>query len=110
MTYIRHDIDSLAPIGPLTEWLDAHVPDLGDGPLQASVLSGGQSNVVLTLDRGAAPMVLRRPPAVPPPGAERGVLRRTASQMLCCVRRRVGNRSALLRHGTRRWLGAKSAT
>ncbi len=69
------DLDRLAPIGPLTEWLDAHVPQLGKGPLKTAVLSGGTSNVVLTLDRGDRPMVMRRPPAVPPPGAEKGVLR-----------------------------------
>lgn len=69
------DLDKLAPIGPLTEWLDANVPELGKGPLKTSLLSGGTSNVVLTLDRGEKPMVMRRPPAVPPPGAERGVLR-----------------------------------
>jgi aminoglycoside phosphotransferase (APT) family kinase protein len=72
MTY---DIDELAPKGPLTEWLDAHVPQLGKGPLETSILSGGTSNVVLTLSRGEKPMVMRRPPAVPPPGAEKGVLR-----------------------------------
>ena len=75
MSGIVHDLDALAPIGPLTEWLDAHVPELGKGPLQTSVLSGGTSNVVLTIDRGEGAMVLRRPPAVPPPGSERGVLR-----------------------------------
>jgi aminoglycoside phosphotransferase (APT) family kinase protein len=75
MSDIDHDLDELAPIGPLTEWLDAHVPELGAGPLKTAILSGGTSNVVLTLDRGEGPMVLRRPPAVPPPGAEKGVLR-----------------------------------
>lgn len=75
MADIDHDLDALAPIGPLTEWLDAHVPELGAGPLKTAILSGGTSNVVLTLDRGEGPMVLRRPPAVPPPGAEKGVLR-----------------------------------
>ncbi|MFC0204425.1 phosphotransferase family protein [Novosphingobium soli] len=69
------DLDRLAPAGPLTDWLDAHVPELGRGPLRTALLSGGTSNVVLTLDRGEKPMVMRRPPAVPPPGAERGVLR-----------------------------------
>jgi aminoglycoside phosphotransferase (APT) family kinase protein len=69
------DLDQLAPIGPLTDWLDANVPELGRGPLRTSILSGGTSNVVLTLDRGEKPMVMRRPPAVPPPGAEKGVLR-----------------------------------
>src|SRR3546814_20717728 len=69
------DLDKLAPVGPLTGWLDAHVPELGKGPLKTSLLSGGTSNVVLTLDRGEKPMVMRRPPEVPPPGAETGVLR-----------------------------------
>lgn len=75
MAKIEHNLDELAPIGPLTEWLDANVPQLGKGPLQTKILSGGTSNVVLTLDRGEQKMVLRRPPAVPPPGAEKGVLR-----------------------------------
>jgi aminoglycoside phosphotransferase (APT) family kinase protein len=75
MAGIAHDLAELAPTGPLTEWLDAKVPELGKGPLETRVLSGGTSNVVLTLDRGAGRMVLRRPPTVPPPGAEKGVLR-----------------------------------
>ena len=69
MSGIVHDLAVLAPTGPLTDWLDAHVPELGSGPLKTEVLSGGTSNVVLTLSRGEQPMVLRRPPAVPPPGA-----------------------------------------
>lgn len=69
------DLDALAPAGPLTDWLDANVPELGSGPLERKLLHGGQSNVVLSVDRGGLPMVLRRPPATPPPGAERGVLR-----------------------------------
>ncbi len=72
---IEHNLAELAPAGPLTDWLDAHVPELGKGPLRTAVLSGGTSNVVLTIERGEKPMVLRRPPAVPPPGAEKGVLR-----------------------------------
>lgn len=75
MSKLEYDLDELAPIGPLTEWLDAHVPQLGRGPLTTALLSGGTSNVVLTLDRGEGRMVMRRPPAVPPPGAEKGVLR-----------------------------------
>ncbi len=75
MSEIEHDLAVLAPLGPLSDWLDAHVPELGKATLQTAVLSGGTSNVVLTLDRGESPMVLRRPPAVPPPGAEKGVLR-----------------------------------
>jgi len=75
MSAIKHDVDALAPIGPLTDWLDAHVPELGKAALKTALLSGGTSNVVLTLDRGEKPVVLRRPPEVPPPGAEKGVLR-----------------------------------
>ncbi|WP_238475372.1 phosphotransferase family protein [Sphingomonas cavernae] len=75
MSKIEHNLDVLASIPSLTEWLDAHVPELGKGPLRTALLHGGQSNVVLTLDRGEQAMVLRRPPAVPPPGAENGVLR-----------------------------------
>ncbi len=75
MAVIKHNLDDLAPIGPLTDWLDAHVPSLGSGPLKTAILSGGTSNVVLTIYRGQGKMVLRRPPAVPPPGAEKGVLR-----------------------------------
>jgi len=69
------NLDELAPAGPLSDWLDAHVPELGKGPLKTELLSGGTSNVVLTISRGEKPMVMRRPPAVPPPGAEKGVLR-----------------------------------
>lgn len=65
----------LADIDRLTHWLDANVPELGDGPLRIERLHGGTSNVILTLDRGGPGMVLRRPPAVPPPGSEKGVLR-----------------------------------
>ncbi len=74
MTQISHNLDELAPVGPLTEWLNAHVPQLGNGALTVRFLSGGTSNIVVTLDRGEGKMVLRRPPAVPPPGAEKGVL------------------------------------
>ena len=75
MSMIEHNLAELAPIGPLTDWLNANVPQLGAAPLQTSILSGGTSNVVLTISRGENSMVLRRPPAVPPPGAEKGVLR-----------------------------------
>jgi aminoglycoside phosphotransferase (APT) family kinase protein len=59
----------------LTPWLDAHVPELGNGPLTIGQIHNGTSNVILTLDRGGPEMILRRPPAVPPPGSEKTVLR-----------------------------------
>ncbi len=66
----------LADAERLTAWLDAHIPQLGDGPLRIEQLHGGTSNVILTLDRGGErDMVLRRPPAVPPPGSAKSVLR-----------------------------------
>lgn len=69
------DLDELVNVDNLTDWLDANVPELGKGPLHCELLHGGTSNVVFTLDRGGPKMVLRRPPAIPPPGAEKGVLR-----------------------------------
>lgn len=65
----------LADAEALAAWLDVHLPALGDGPLQIAQLHGGTSNVILTLDRGGPSMVLRRPPAVPPPGSDKGILR-----------------------------------
>jgi aminoglycoside phosphotransferase (APT) family kinase protein len=59
----------------LTDWFDQHVPSLGAGPLKTKMIHGGTSNVILQLDRGADPMVLRRPPAVPPPNSEKAIMR-----------------------------------
>ena len=59
----------------LTAWLDDNIPELGDGPLKTEMIHGGFSNVIFSLNRGGETLVLRRPPAVPPPGSEKGVLR-----------------------------------
>lgn len=59
----------------LTAWLDEHIPSLGDGPLVTKMIHGGTSNVILSLDRGGPRMVLRRPPAVPPPNSEKAIMR-----------------------------------
>lgn len=59
----------------LTAWLDANIPELGDGPLTAKMIHGGTSNVILSLNRGGETMVLRRPPAVPPPGSDKTIMR-----------------------------------
>jgi aminoglycoside phosphotransferase (APT) family kinase protein len=69
------DPATLADPAHLAPWLDQHVPELGSGPLIVTQLHGGTSNVILTLNRGGPTMVLRRPPAVAPPGSERTVLR-----------------------------------
>lgn len=68
-------MNDLVDIARLAAWLDTHVPELGNGTLAVSQLHGGTSNVILTLDRGERQMVLRRPPAVPPPGSEKSILR-----------------------------------
>lgn len=59
----------------LLPWLDRHVPQLGDGPLQLAIIHGGTSNVILTVGRGERAMALRRPPAVPPPGSDNAIMR-----------------------------------
>lgn len=70
------DATSLADPERLAPWLSAHVPELGEGPLAVGQIHNGTSNVILTLRRGDGPeMILRRPPAVPPPGSEKTVLR-----------------------------------
>src|SRR5688572_8254956 len=48
-------------------WADQAVPALGSGPLRASILAGGASNIVIRVERGSTPMVLRRPPRTPRP-------------------------------------------
>lgn len=72
---LKHRLDELIDIPRLSAWLDDNLPALGSAPLQAELLHGGYSNVVITLDRGGEQVVMRRPPAVPPPGSERTVLR-----------------------------------
>jgi len=60
-------------------WADRHLPDLGGGPLNCRVLAGGASNIVLRIDRGGAPMVLRRPPRVPRPDSAKIIGREAVS-------------------------------
>ena len=69
------DIAVLADPDRLSAWLDVHIPALGDGPLQVAKIHGGTSNIILSLNRGGAGSACRRPPAVPPPGSEKSVMR-----------------------------------
>ena len=69
------DLEMLADPERLTAWLDSHVPGLGNGPLVVQKIHGGTSNVILSLDRGGDTLVLRRPPATPPPGSEKSIMR-----------------------------------
>ncbi|WP_157218951.1 phosphotransferase family protein [Flavisphingomonas formosensis] len=69
------DPKALANPAALTRWLDAHAPEIGAEPLEIGFLHGGTSNVILTIDRGGAPAVLRRPPPVAPPNSEKAMMR-----------------------------------
>jgi aminoglycoside phosphotransferase (APT) family kinase protein len=59
----------------LSTWLDVHVPQIGSGALEAELIHGGTSNVILSLSRGDSEVILRRPPSVPPPNSEKSILR-----------------------------------
>lgn len=56
-------------------WLDQNAPQLGDGPVQARVLSGGASNLVMAVSRGGEEVVLRRPPLKPRPDSDKIIAR-----------------------------------
>lgn len=61
------DFDGFIDGARLTEWLDQHLPQLGDGKLTGRQFAGGMSNAVFGLERGSGMFVLRRPPKVPRP-------------------------------------------
>lgn len=56
-------------------WADEHLPQLGRGPVQHSILAGGASNIVMRITRDSAPMVLRRPPKTPRPDSTKIIAR-----------------------------------
>src|ERR1700694_5917342 len=58
----------LLVLDALGTWLDRH--GVGAGPISATFLDGGHSNVTFRIQRDGADVVLRRPPRPPlPPGA-----------------------------------------
>ncbi|MBB6190452.1 aminoglycoside phosphotransferase (APT) family kinase protein [Sphingobium wenxiniae] len=61
----------------LAPWMDQHVPEAGNGPIQATILTGGATNIVMRIERGGIPVVLRRPPLTPRPDSAK-VLSREA--------------------------------
>jgi len=67
--------DGLIDLPRLEEWLDAHLPDLGAGPLRASPASTGATNEIFLLDRGGETVVLRRPSRNPRPESNDLMLR-----------------------------------
>ena len=62
---------SLIDIPKVTAWLDKSLPQLGNGPLNTRLLTGGATNAVFKIDRGGMPAVLRRPPASLRPDSEK---------------------------------------
>jgi aminoglycoside phosphotransferase (APT) family kinase protein len=67
---------ALAPLlvlEPLERFLDAH--DLGTGPIEATPLGDGHSNITYLIRRAGGEWVLRRPPRPPFPASAHNVLR-----------------------------------
>jgi len=61
-------LDRLINAERLATWMDVHVPGAGDGPVRATILTGGATNIVMRIERqGGEPVVLRRPPETPRP-------------------------------------------
>ena len=46
----------------LATWLDAECPGLLSGPLEASLITGGKSNLTYTVTDGSTEVIVRRPP------------------------------------------------
>ena len=63
----------LLVLEPLRAFLDEH--GLGEGPIAATPIGDGRSNVTFLLRRGTAEVVLRRPPRPPLPPSAHDVLR-----------------------------------
>ncbi len=75
MSELQSATESLVDAARLAEWLDVNAPELGSERLRVEVVSGGTSNVIFGIDRGGVAAVLRRPPAVPPPGSGKSIQR-----------------------------------
>jgi aminoglycoside phosphotransferase (APT) family kinase protein len=69
--HLEHE--PLIVIETLTAFLDAE--NLGSGPITATPIGGGHSNVTYALNRGPARFVLRRPPRGPLPASTHDMLR-----------------------------------
>lgn len=55
----------------LSRWLDEHAPHLGSGPIEAQLVSGGSTNLIIGLKRDGPQFILRSPPlAGSPQGAK----------------------------------------
>ncbi len=68
-----------AELERLDSWLSTNVAALGEGPLAARSVSGGTSNIVVSLTRegegGCAALILRKAPEKAPPASEKAIER-----------------------------------
>lgn len=69
----RLELEPLLVLGPLEELLDAH--GIGSGPIEATSVGEGHSNITYLVRRGDAEVVLRRPPRGPLPPSAHDVVR-----------------------------------
>jgi aminoglycoside phosphotransferase (APT) family kinase protein len=76
------DLPPLLVRRPLEAFLDAH--GLGSGPVEATTIGEGHSNVTFEIARGGERWVLRRPPRPPLPPSAHDVLRE--ARLLTAVR------------------------
>lgn len=56
------DVESLVPSGPLSAFLDEHLPEPGTGPVTVTKIGQGRSNLTFRVERDGRAWVLRRPP------------------------------------------------
>lgn len=63
------------PVERFTAWADWHLPELGDGPLRQQVMASGAPNLLVRLDRGGTPLILRRQRDAPDSKGSRRIAR-----------------------------------
>jgi aminoglycoside phosphotransferase (APT) family kinase protein len=90
----------LLVLDPLEAFLDGH--GLGSGPVRASPIGEGHSNVTYLIERGGAEFVLRRPPRPPLPPSAHDVLRE--ARLLGALRDTPARVPAVLAVGDDEWI------
>jgi len=68
-------LEGICDLERLAAWMDGNgLPGSGE-PIEAQLVSGGASNVIVDMRRGGHHMVLRRPPRKVPPGRNESMMR-----------------------------------
>jgi aminoglycoside phosphotransferase (APT) family kinase protein len=70
----QSDLDSI-DAAKLSAWLDDNAPEIGSGPLRMTGITGGSTNMIIELDRGGTPAILRSPPLVATPQGAKTIQR-----------------------------------